>query len=56
MPDIMEKKSLKVLEGSISPRALGLVIEWATLHKEELLKNWDLAKSNQPPEKIEPLK
>jgi hypothetical protein len=52
----IEIKSLKVLEGSISPRALGLVIEWATLHKEELLKDWDLAKSNQPPEKIEPLK
>ena len=49
-------KSLVVLEGSLPPRALGLVMEWASMHKEELLKDWDLAKQDMPPEKIEPLK
>lgn len=49
-------ESLRVLNGSISPRALGLVMEWAVLHKDELMKDWELAKSNQPPLKIEPLK
>jgi hypothetical protein len=51
----IEIQTLKVIEGEISSRALGLVVEWASLHKEELMKDWELAKSNQPPEKIEPL-
>jgi hypothetical protein len=48
--------SLRVLEGRISPRALGLVIEWASQHKDELLTNWELVRNNQAPRKIEPLK
>ncbi len=52
----IEIETLKILEGKISPRALGLVVEWATLHKDELLKDWELVKNNQPPKKIEPLK
>jgi len=51
----IEIETLKVLDGKISPRALGLVVEWAILHKEELVKDWALAKANQPPLKIEPL-
>ncbi len=62
MQDMVEKKllsilkDLSILEGNISPRALGLTIEWATLHKEELLKDWELAAQNKTLEKIEPLK
>ena len=52
----IEIQTLKVLEGEIPPRALGLVMEWAVLHKKELLKDWELAKANKQPEKIEPLK
>lgn len=51
----IEISSLRVLEGRISPRALGLVIEWASQHQEELLNDWELAKANQTPRKIEPL-
>ncbi len=53
---VIEIESLRILEGNISPRALGLVIEWAAQHKDELLKNWKLAQNNQDPNKIEPLK
>ena len=52
----IEIHSLRILEGHIPPRALGIVIEWASQHKDELLSNWELAKSNQHPKKIEPLK
>ncbi|MEA2104649.1 MAG: DUF4160 domain-containing protein [Candidatus Cloacimonadota bacterium] len=52
----IEIQTLKILDGEISPRALGLVIEWAALHKKELVEVWELAKNNQPPFKIEPLK
>ena len=52
----VEIESLRIMEGDISPRALGLVVEWAAQHKDELLNNWKLAKNNQAPNKIEPLK
>jgi len=47
---------LSILEGRLQPRALGLVIEWASLHKKELLEDWELAKNSQPPKKITPIK
>jgi hypothetical protein len=47
--------TLSILEGKLPPRALGLVIEWASLHQDELLQNWNLAKERQTPNKIEPL-
>ncbi|HEX8315299.1 MAG TPA: DUF4160 domain-containing protein [Flavisolibacter sp.] len=46
---------LTLLEGSLPSRAQSLVIEWATLHKKELLDNWNLAKEGQPFNSIEPL-
>lgn len=48
-------KDLGVLEGKLKPRTLGLVIEWASQHQDELMKDWNLAQSNAPLEKIEPL-
>jgi len=48
--------TLQILEGFLPPRALGLVMEWASLHKDGLLKDWDLAAKGIAPEKIDPLK
>jgi hypothetical protein len=45
-----------VLEGHLPPRALGLVMEWAEIHREELRTDWLLAKENKTPKPIEPLK
>lgn len=47
--------SLSVLDGRLPPRALGMVIEWATQHQLELLADWDLARSHQQPTPIDPL-
>ncbi len=47
---------LSVLEGKLSPRALGLVIEWASLHQAELRAVWKQAEALEPLSKIEPLK
>ena len=44
-----------LLEGRLSPRTLGLVTEWAALHRDELLANWHLARDQQPLNKIPPL-
>lgn len=51
----IEIHSLRVLDGRMPPRALGLVMEWASAHQDELLEDWNLAKNNQPPKKIAPL-
>jgi phosphomannomutase len=45
-----------VLSGKFPPRALGLVIEWAMLHKEELEKAWEKLLAQEPLFKINPLK
>jgi hypothetical protein len=47
--------TLSVLEGSLSPRALGLVTEWAALHQRELKADWDRARRQQPLLPIPPL-
>lgn len=48
-------RSLSVLGGKFSARALGMVIEWASQHQDELLENWDLARNEQVPKKINPI-
>ncbi len=45
-----------LLNGRLSPRALALVVEWAALHRSELMENWDLVQRRQPAKKIEPLR
>lgn len=47
--------TLVLLRGKLSPRVLGLVVEWASLHQGELRENWDLAREHKPLKKIEPL-
>jgi len=44
-----------VLKGDLPSRALGLVVEWASLHREELLHDWNLSKERVPLGKIAPL-
>ncbi len=48
-------ETLSVLEGSLSPRALGLVTEWAALHRPDLRANWARARRLQPLVPIPPL-
>ena len=46
-----------ILNGKLPSKALALVIEWASMHQEELLENWNsLSNSdNGTYNKIEPL-
>ena len=52
---IVDIRTLAVLEGRLSPRALGLVTEWAALHQSELLDAWDRARRQEPLPQIAPL-
>jgi len=49
-------RRLEVLGGRIPSRALGLTIEWAAQHQDELLADWELASTRQPLRRIEPLR
>ncbi len=46
---------LSLLAGSLAPRALGLVMEWAALHQDELQAAWEKATRNEVPGTIPPL-
>ena len=48
-------RNLSLIEGKLPPKVLGLVIEWASLHQAELLKNWELAQKHLPLKPIMPL-
>jgi hypothetical protein len=48
-------EDLALLEGDLSPRVLGLVIEWAALHRRELLDNWNQARRQMPLSRVQPL-
>lgn len=51
---IVEIKSGKV-SGTMSSRALALIEEWRKLHKEELLKNWEMVEQKKALFPIKPL-
>jgi len=44
-----------LLAGSLPPRALRLVKEWALAHEDELLANWERVRNLEPLVAIEPL-
>ncbi len=46
---------LALLKGKLPPKVLGLVMEWASLHQQELLENWNLAKEFHDLHPIAPL-
>jgi len=52
---IISIKDFSLLEGKLPPKALALVVEWASIHQEELLKNWNLGIEGKTFNKIEPL-
>jgi len=48
-------ETLAVLSGNLPARAMGLVVEWATLHRQELQIQWQRASGLQPLTRIDPL-
>ena len=52
---LIDIRNLSVFSGRLPPRAMGLVIEWATLHNQELLADWERARAQQELRRIAPL-
>ena len=47
--------SIEILRGGLPRRAHALVVEWTTLHRNELTDNWEKARNGRPVDDIEPL-
>ena len=47
--------TLGVIDGELPPRQMGMVVEWAASHREELQQAWDRARQGQLPMTIKPL-
>lgn len=45
---LIDIESLSILRGHIPPRARGLVVEWASLHQEDLREAWNRAERREP--------
>jgi len=52
---VIEIETGKINGGSMSKRALALVQEWRELHKDELMKDWNLAEQKKALFPIKPL-
>jgi hypothetical protein len=52
---VVRINELVVTKGSLPPRTLGLVIEWAAKHQKELLKNWEAIEAGRTIRRIAPL-
>lgn len=53
---VVDIHTLAVIEDHLPPRARGLVIEWATIHQEELREAFEKAAALEAPGQIAPLK
>ena len=52
---VVNANTLGVIGGRITPRATGLVMEWAAQHQAELLRAWQQARNMEPLDRIDPL-
>ncbi len=52
---LIDINTLAVVAGKLPPRALGLVMEWASYHQNELKSDWEKARNLEPLDKIAPL-
>ena len=53
---LFEIQTLGVIRGELPSRANAMVLEWAAGHREELIRDWNLARSGEKPNPIAPLK
>ena len=52
---LIDLRTLDIIQGHLPRRALALVLEWAVLHRAELMENWERCQRKQLPKRIEPL-
>jgi len=53
---LVDLRDFSVMRGDLPRRAMTLVLEWATAHRDELVEDWDLCRRLQHPKPIDPLR
>ena len=53
---VIDIQSVSLIAGDMPPRALGLVVEWASQYQEQLLDLWNRAADRQALYRIPPLR
>ena len=53
---LIEIATLRIIRGSLPPRASGLVVEWGLANRPALQRAWQQAASSQRIDRIEPLR
>ena len=53
---LIDRGDFRDIRGSLPERAMKLVLEWATEHRDELTENWILCSQLKTPKEFEPLK
>jgi hypothetical protein len=51
----IDLRTLRLLDGWLSPRSLGFVVEWMSLNRGALEENWQRARRSVPLIRIQPL-
>jgi hypothetical protein len=52
---VYEIRTLRLYAGNLPRRAHNLVLEWADLHRIELMECWNISQAGGQPKKIDPL-
>ena len=50
-----EIATLAMLDGRVPPRVRAMVLEWASNHRDELLRGWNQCRDGKGPDRIAPL-
>ncbi|MCL2512480.1 MAG: DUF4160 domain-containing protein [Oscillospiraceae bacterium] len=45
----------QIIIGALPGKQLKLILAWCEIHKDELMQNWELARSGKPLNRINPL-
>ncbi|RLD06362.1 MAG: DUF4160 domain-containing protein [Chloroflexi bacterium] len=53
---LVDINSMSIIAGRLPSRVLGMVIEWASIHQDELKQEWGKARNMESLGKISPLK
>jgi hypothetical protein len=52
---IIDIRTLDVIRGALPAHALSLTVQWARMHHQALLEDWELCANKQAPNRIPPL-
>ena len=52
---LVDINNIQVIRGSLPNKQLRLILAWCTIHQDELMQNWELAKDIKPLNRINPL-